>query len=166
MNARTTPANSPPPNTGTPRDFQNLCSFAMDHALGIEKASLATVVSLNSSVLDIYKSSLWFTPVLGNLLDMVSQAVACSMEMQMNWFTLMAPLASPHVAAAASAVAHSSGSQAQPNADEFAYSMDIAIGAEFTAPAGAVTSISGGKARPKAEVLERSMDIAIGARAA
>jgi hypothetical protein len=138
----------------------------MDHALGIEQASLATVVSLNSSVLDIYKSSLWFTPVLGNLLDMVSQAVACSMELQMSWLTLMAPFASSHVAAAGSTVASSSGSQAQPTADELAYSMDIAIGPQFTAPASAVTSISAGKARPKADVLERSMDIAVGARAA
>ena len=70
----------------------------MDQALGIEKASLATVVSLSSSVLDIYESSLRFTPVFGDLIDMVSQAVACSMELQMNWLSLFAPYASLHVA--------------------------------------------------------------------
>jgi hypothetical protein len=50
----------------------------MDQALGIEKASLSTVVTLNSCVFDIYQEALRFTPVLGNLFDLVAQSVACS----------------------------------------------------------------------------------------
>lgn len=123
MNPRTTPASSPPPNAGFPVDFQDLCSFAMDQALGIQKASMATVVSFNSSVLDIYKSSLWFTPVFGNLFDMVFQAVACSMELQMNWLTLLAPHASSMVASDVGGKSHPKA-----KADVLAHSMDIAIG--------------------------------------
>ncbi len=103
-----------------PVDFQNLCAFAMDQALGIEKASLSTVVSLNSCVLDIYQEALRFNPVFGNLFDLAAQAVACSIELQMSWLTLLAPPASSHVSAA--------GSQAQPISDKLAQSMDIAIG--------------------------------------
>ncbi len=117
-------------NAGLPADFQDLCSFAMDQALGIEKASLATVVSLSSSVLDIYECYLRFTPVFGNLVDMVSQAVACSMELQMNWLSLLAPPVLSHVATQDSRVASSSGGQAQPKADVLERSMDIAIGAQ------------------------------------
>ena len=59
-------------------------------------------------------------PVFGHLLLMASRAFAFSMEFQMNWLTLPAPHASSHVATL--------GRQAQPTADELAYSMDIAIG--------------------------------------
>jgi hypothetical protein len=137
----------------------------MDQALGIEKASLATVVSLNSCVLDIYQDALRFTPVFGNLFDMAAQAVACSMKMQMNWLTLLTP---QHVATPDSRVASTSGGQAQPREEDLAHSMDIAIGAQSTAPSSTATSISAGRAqrKAKADVLERSMDIAIGARAA
>jgi hypothetical protein len=154
-------------NAGFPVDFQDLCSRAMNRALGIEKASLSTVVSLNSSVLDIYETSLWFAPVFSNLLDLVSQAVACSMELQMNWLTLLAPYALSHVATPDSRVASTSGCQAQPAADELAHSMDIAIGERFTVPGSTVTSRSGGRAQPPtADALAYSMDTAIGARAA
>jgi hypothetical protein len=140
MNAGTQTARSAPrsfvaanedqtPNAGLPVDFQDLCSFAMDQALGIEKASLATVVSLNSCVLDIYQEALRLNPVFGNLFDLVSQAVACSMELQMNWLTLLAPYALSDVATLDSRVASSSGGQAQPKADVSERSMDIAIGA-------------------------------------
>ncbi len=109
-------------NAGLPVDFQDLCAFAMDQALGIEKASLSTVVSLNSSVLDFYQEALRFNPVFGNLIDMVSQAVACSIELQMNWLSLLAPYDS-------STVAGTSGGETQPTPDDLAHSMDIAIGA-------------------------------------
>ena len=59
-------------------------------------------------------------PVFGNLLDRAFRAFAFSMELQINWLTLLAPHASSHVA--------TQGGQAHPKADELAYSMDIAIG--------------------------------------
>jgi hypothetical protein len=112
-------------NAGFSADFQDLCSHAMDQALGIEKASLSTVVTLNSCVLDIYQEGLRFNPVFGNLFEMTAQAVACSIELQMNWLSLLAP---QHVATPSSAVANSSGTKAQPTAEDLARSMDIATG--------------------------------------
>ena len=105
--------------SGFSADFQDLCSLAMDQALGIEKASLSTVVAMNSCVFDIYQEALRFNPVFGNLFDLAAQAVACSIELQMNWLTMLAPPASSHFAAA--------GSQAQPTEKDLAHSMDIAI---------------------------------------
>ncbi len=149
-------------NAGFPVDFQDLCSRAMDQALGIEKASLSTVVTLNSCVLDIYQEALRFNPVFGNLFDLAAQAVACSIEFQMNWLSLLAPPVSSHVATA--------GSRSQPTEKNLAYSMDIAIGERFVEPGSTVTSISGGRAqaqrKAKPDVLEHSMDIAIGMRKA
>ncbi len=95
---------------GFSADFQDLCSRAMDQALGIEKASLSTVVTLNSCALDIYQEALRFNPVFGNLFDLAAQAVACSIELQMSWLTLLAPPALSHVAAA--------GSQSQPREED------------------------------------------------
>ena len=129
-------------NARFPVDFQDLCAFAMDQALGIEKASLSTIVSLNSCVLDIYQEALRFNPVFGNLFDMVFQAVACTMELQMNWLALLAPDASRTVAS-------DSGTPAHPTEEELAHCMDIAIGERLTAPSSTVTSISGGQAQPQ-----------------
>lgn len=130
----------------------------MDQALAIEKASEATVVSLNSCAINLYKSSLWSAPAFSDLLDMVAQILAFSMELQMNWLTLLTPHAS-------SQMASSSGSQAQATGDELAHSMDVAIGERFTAPSSTVASISGGHSHPTVEVPENNMDIAMGARA-
>jgi hypothetical protein len=155
------------PNAGVPIDLQNLCNFGMDRATEIEKASQATVVCLNSCVLDIYKNAFWFAPEVGTLFDTAAESFAFCMESQMNWLDQLASLALSGVCT----VASSSGSrQAQPTSEVLAHSMDIAIGERFTAPRSTVTSISGGQAKPqrkvKAAVLEHSMDIAIGARAA
>jgi hypothetical protein len=178
MNPRTVAARSAPlsfvaanedqtPNAGFSVDFQDLCSLAMDQALGIEKASsLTPVVDSNSCLLDIYKNAFCIAPVLSNLSDAAAQVVASCVEFQMGLFALLAPNTLSHV----STVASSSSSQHEPTAEELAFSMDIALGERFTAPRSTVTSISGGQARPqrkvKAQVLEHSMDIAIGARAA
>jgi hypothetical protein len=133
------------PDAGFPGDFQDLCSFAMDQALAIEKASQATVVSLNSCMLDIF----------GNSIDMASKSFAFCMELQMNWLTMFAPHVFSHVAAA--------GRQAHPSADEVALSMDIAVG---ESRATEITTISGSQARPAAEPQESGVDMAMSARAA
>lgn len=155
MNPGTMPASN---------DLQDLCSLAMDQALGIEKASLSTVVHLNSCVVDIYGDA--FTPALGYLFDMAAYAFAFCMELQINWLTLMAPQALSHVAAAGSTGTSSFGSQVQPpTAEVWADSMDIAIGEGFTAPKGTVASDTGRQAQPTAGVPESKMEIAMGARA-
>jgi hypothetical protein len=154
-------------NAVVPVDFQNLCSLAMDRAIGIEKASLTTMVCFSSCVLAIYKSAFWFVPELGKLFDTASESLAFCTELQLDLLDQLAPVALSGVSTVATSFG---GSQAQPTAEVLAHSMDIAIGERFTAPRSTVTSISGGQARPqrkvKAQVLEHSMDIAIGARAA
>jgi hypothetical protein len=142
------------PNVEFPSDFQDLCSLAMDQAMGIEKASLTTVVRLNSSVIDIYKNAFWFAPVFGDLLDTAAKSFAFCIELQMNWLTMMMPHAS------------SSESQAESPAEELAHSMDIAIGERDTTRSNTVMSISGSQAQPTAEVPERNMETAMRARAA
>ena len=139
-------------NAGFPGDFQDLFSFGMDQAIEIQKASLSTVVCLNSCAIDIYQNAFWFAPVLSNLFDAAAQSFTFCMELQLNWLTLLIPAS--HAASPSS------------SAEELAHSMDIAIGEQATATASSstVASSSGTQAQPKAEVLETDMDIAIGAR--
>jgi hypothetical protein len=159
-------------NVGFPDDFQDLCSRAMDRAIGIEKASLTTDVGLNSSVIDIYKNAFWFAPVFCELLDTATKSFAFCTELQMSWLTLMMPHASGAseallpVAAPSSTVASSSESQAQPTAEVLESSMDIAIGERDTTQDNKVMSNSGSQTQPTAEVPDRSMGIAMRARAA
>jgi hypothetical protein len=173
MNPRTVAARSAPlsfvaanedqtPNAGFSVDFQDLCSLAMDQALGIEKESLVPVVDFNSCLLDIYKNALWFTPIFGNHPGMASQALAFSVEMQMSWLTLLAPHALSHV----STVTSSSSSQDQPNEEELAQSMDIALGERFTASSRMLACTSGKHAQSELEPVAQSMDVAIGERVA
>lgn len=109
-------------DAGFPSDFQEMCSFAMDQAIGIEKASLATVVCLNSCAIDIYKNGLWFSPVLGNLFDAAAQAFASCMELQMNFLARQAS----HISGT---VASIHGMQVRQTAEVLERSMDIVTGA-------------------------------------
>ena len=142
-------------NARFPVDFQDLCSLAMDQALGIEKASLSTVVSLefmrtrylsgSSAVQPRIRQSFRPDGSSGGLLYRIANELAHP----------VGPTFLSHLAAAAS--------QSQPTEKDLAHSTDIAIGGSR-----AVTSISGGHAQRKAraDVSEPSMDIAIGSRAA
>jgi hypothetical protein len=169
MNPRTIAARSAPlfpvadesqiPETGFSVEFQDLYSYAMDQALGVQKESLVPVVGVNSCLLDIYKKALWLTPTFGNHLDM-AQALGLSMEVQMSWLALLVRHVTSHV----STVVSSSGCRDRMTPDELAYSMDIALGERFTAPGSTVASSSGSPAQPKAEELAQSMDVVIGER--
>lgn len=145
-------------------DFQYLCDFGMDRAIAIQKVSLSTFFSLNSFAVDIYKNALWSTPGFGNLLDMTSQALDFTMELQMNWLTMLAPHALWHITTPRSLVASTSGRQNEPAADELAYSMDIAIGPDVASPVSTGPSSSENQARPAEK--ENIAKFAIGAQAA
>lgn len=106
-------------NIGSPVDLQQLCSFGIERAVEIETASLMMVYGLNSCVLDFYKDALWFAPIFSNFLNMSSQALAFSAELQLNWLSRMLPHRLLHVE-------NISGNQ--PANCESAHSMDIAIG--------------------------------------
>jgi hypothetical protein len=132
------------PNAGFPGNFQDLCSFAMDQALAIEKASQSTVVSFNSCMLDIF--------------DMASKSFETCMELQMNWLNMFSPYAFSHVAAVGNIVTTNYGKQDEPQAEALAHDMDIAIGERAVTESNTVKTISGS---PR----ESSMDMAMSARA-
>jgi hypothetical protein len=149
------------PNAGFPFDFQDLCSLAMDQALGIEKESLVPVVGFNSRLLDLYQNAFCIAPVLSNLSDAAAQVFASCVELEMGLIALLAP----HTLSRVSTVASSSGSsQDQPNEEELAYSMDIALGERFAAASRMDASNSSSQAQPNEEELAYSMDVVIGER--
>jgi hypothetical protein len=139
---------------------QDLCSFGIDQAIEIEKVSLATVVCLNSCILDIHKYAFLLAPVPSYVFATAAQAFASCVELHINWLTLMGSHVLSHVNTAAAGP----GSQAQTTSEELAHCMDIAIGERFTAQGSTVASSSGSQAPPKADVSENYMGTAIGAR--
>ena len=174
MNPRTVAARSAPlsfvaanedqtPNAGISVDFQDLCSLAMDQALGFGRESLAPVVGFNSCLLDLYKDAFYIVPVLSNLSDAAAHAFAICVELEMGWVALLAPHASTHVSPV---VSISASSHDQTTPDELAYSMDIALGERFAATSKMDAGNSGKQAQPTAEVLAQTMDVAIGERVA
>lgn len=78
---------------GFPMDFQDLCSHAMDQALGVEQASLSAAVEINEYLFDIYQKSFWITPAFADLLDAAAKTFAFYTNLQMSWFALMVPQA-------------------------------------------------------------------------
>ncbi len=120
-------------NASFPVDFQDLCSRAMDQALGIEKVSLNTLVDLNENVLDFYKNSLCFTSALSELLHASAKAFTFCIDLQMTCLVLMLPpakLASEalsHFAVPASMFARRPGNRAGVS-EELGRNMDAAVG--------------------------------------
>jgi hypothetical protein len=123
MNPRTVAARSAPlsfvaakkdhtSEANFPDVFPDLCSLAMDQALGIEKESLAP--ASNSGSQD----------------QTTPDELAYSMDITLG----------ERFTAPGSTVATSSGIPAQPKAEELAQSMDVAIGERFAAPSSIVPS--------------------------
>lgn len=162
MNPRTKPTIQAPlsslsaeqyqtPYTAFTHEFQELCSLAMDQAIGMEKASFDAVLQMQSRVIDAcdvskfdlsdydaysYEAAPCFTPALGNLFGLMAQSITSFMELQLAWLTLMTPYATPKsetvlhlVAPARKAVSSTVPTPAQPPAHALERSMDIAIGA-------------------------------------
>ncbi len=158
MNPRTSPpvkaplsslaAAQDPTYSALTHEFQELCSFAMDQAIGVEKASFEAVLQMQSRVIDAcvskydvskYEAASCITPALGNLFDLMAQAIASFMELQLACLKMLTP-------------------QASHKTESFLHLVEPARKAAGTnAPALAHT---------QEHVLAHSMDIAIGARAA
>jgi hypothetical protein len=134
------------PDAGNHTDLQDLCQLAISQAFEIEKASLAAVVRLNSSVLDSCNNLFWCAPPFGNLQEAASQVIACCIELQMNWLNLLTPHAS-------SGRTVESGSRIPP-AEVLEHSMDVAIGAHHVVPGSGLAIVAGNQV-PAAEMLQR-----------
>jgi hypothetical protein len=99
----------------------------MDRVIGIEKASFATAVNLQSYAIDIYKNAFSFSPTLASLFETAAQAFASCMELQLSLLSMSVP----HVIQRFdtwSATASQSGSRAHSEAERLESSMDIALG--------------------------------------
>ncbi|MGC2211392.1 MAG: hypothetical protein WA532_14900 [Candidatus Korobacteraceae bacterium] len=169
MNPKTKPASSAshaplsPMKDQTPDaefmvDFQDLFVLAMDQAIGIETASLAAVVRLNSCATDSSMYAVWFAPAFGSLFNTAAQAFASCMELQLRLMSLMAS----HVS---DTVETLTGLQVQVTAEVLERSMDIAIGERFALPSS-MGSNSGGQAQTIAEVPESYTEEAMAVGAA
>jgi hypothetical protein len=139
-------------------DFQDLFVLAMDQAIGIEKASLAAVVCLNSDAIDSSMNALRYSPAFGNLFSSAAQAFASCMELQLSLMSLMGS----HVSDTLESI---SGMQAQLTEEVLAYSMDIALGERFALPIS-VGSNSSSQAQATAEIAEPCAEMAMAVGAA
>ena len=145
-------------NAGFPSDFLDLCSEAMDQALGIEKASLSAMVEINSCALDTCEH------LAGDLWGAAVRVFASCVQAQLSWLTLMLP----SVCEESKALRNVAAAAGMPSIDQ---GMDVVIGAgsgdswaDMTlsiSPAGRTA----GQARP-VEAPELCMDLEIGETAA
>lgn len=134
------------PYTAFTHEFQELCSLAMDRAIGMEKASFDAVLQMQSRVIDAcdvsnydvskYEAVSCCTPALGNLFECMAQAITSFMELQLACLSSLMPYIVPKtatglqlVAQAPKAAASSVPTLAQPPAHALEHGMDIAIGA-------------------------------------
>jgi hypothetical protein len=123
------------PVAGLAAEFQQLYGLAMDEALGMERTSLTAALRLHSCMSDVSSNAFGFAPEFGNLLDAGVHATAFFLKWQWSLLSLFAPAAflRPEMAARTAALQRSASSYlcCQTNAavEEYAHSMDIAIGA-------------------------------------
>jgi len=104
MNPRTKPARGAVPYpvaanqgetpiAGFPGDLQDLLTVGVGEVLEIERASLASFLSLNSCAIDVYKSAFCFPQFVAPLLETMTKSLQSCLELQMNWLDLLAPRA-------------------------------------------------------------------------
>lgn len=104
MNPRTKPARSaalyPVPDnegetqiTGFPGDLQDLLTVGVGEVIEIQRASLASLASLNSCAIDIYKNVFCFPQFVAPFVETMTKSLRSCLELQMNWLGLLAPRA-------------------------------------------------------------------------
>ena len=108
-------------------DVQDLYSQGMDCAIGLQKASLAAAVRLQTEVMDSYKDSYkdatWTTPELTGWFDLMAQALASFMQWQMTMLAMLVPAAVPAATVDAAPV-----TPVQLTPDEMDHVMDVGTG--------------------------------------
>jgi hypothetical protein len=144
------------PNAGFPSDLLDLCSEAMDQALGIEKASLSAMVEINSCALDTCEH------LAGDLFGAAVRVFASCVHAQLSWLTLMLP----YGCAESKVLLNVAAPAGVPSIDQ---GMDVVIGAgggdSWADMALSSAGRTAGQAQP-AEALELCMDLVIGETAA
>ena len=145
MNARMAPPNKAQLHIAAERyhnpyadcnsDLQDLSCHAMDRAIGIQKASLAAMVKMQSNVIEMQKQACGSEPVFGELFDGAAQALATCVEIQLSWLNLMVNCAKQgaelwfQLAAMGTQLASSPLPQAQPRMETEEESISLGVGA-------------------------------------
>ena len=65
-------------------EFQDLYSRGMDRALGMQETTLDCAVELQSTAIDLYKTSPWYSPLVGDMFEAGTRFLIFCMEMQMK----------------------------------------------------------------------------------
>lgn len=122
---------SPPPEASPTVELPGLCNLEMcnlglEQAIEMEKASLATFVSLSSYAIDLSRSASLFYPVTfsflsGDFFDTANKLCASFVDLQMLWLNLLIPQSAP-----ADAGSHG---QVQAKAKTLEHGMDVVVGA-------------------------------------
>ena len=107
-------------------EFQDVCSYGMDRALGLQESTLDHAVQLHSQAIDLYKTAPWLSPLMGDVFEMGVRFLVMCLEVQMKTLNLMFSGISPETASP-------SATRAEKAIQELA--MDIGSG-QLKKPAG------------------------------
>jgi hypothetical protein len=79
------------PITGFPGDAQDLFNLGIGEMLELERASLASFVSLNSCAIEVCKHAFGFPLFVAPLLGTMTKSLQSCLELQSNWLGLLMP---------------------------------------------------------------------------
>lgn len=106
--------------TGFPGDLQDLFSVGIGEMLDLERASMASLVSLNSCAIEVYKSACGLPVLVAPFLETMTKSLQSCLELQMNWLGLLA-------SRSGSTGASDPVIQDPPEAEEEAYAEDLIV---------------------------------------
>jgi hypothetical protein len=132
------------PHPAVVAEWQDFFSHEMDRAIGLEQESRAMVAHAQSKMVEMLDQDGWLTPTLSSVFAMTAQMMQCCVEVQRNWLAILAasatasssPMALPeassyHLPAIACTSRASVAVQPQLSEEDYAHSMDVAIGADL-----------------------------------
>lgn len=76
--------------TGFPGDLQDLFTVGIGEMLDLERASVASLVSLNCCAIEVYKNALNFPLFIAPFLETMTKSLQNCLELQMTWLDLLA----------------------------------------------------------------------------
>jgi hypothetical protein len=131
------------PHPAVVAGWQDFFSHEMDRAIGLEQESLAAAAQVQSKIVEMFEHESWLNPVLHNAFALTALAMQCCVEVQRNWLAMLAASAtasSGSMMLTEASLHHLQALECAPQAkpaaqhsseDEYAYSMDVAIGAHI-----------------------------------
>lgn len=114
--------------------WQDFFSEEMDRAIGLQEQSFALATEAQTQMAGIFDRDGWLAPALTQTYELTAQVAQMFVDLQRSWLALLAataspamalPVASSHYLGEAASGAPLLGSCSE---EEYAYSMDIALG--------------------------------------